>query len=260
MRCTLGDVPANCAQIAALAADASRHGCDALVLPEMCDTGYEMGVIQKTAAPWPGPAHDAVQKAAANNRIHIVAGLSEREGGDIFNSLAVFGTSGNLLSKYRKTHLFPVSPVCEDKNLKAGDSVSLVTIGPLRCGLMICYDLRFPELARTLTLQGAEVLIVCAAWPFPRVSHWITLAHARAIENQCYVMAVNHVGTDGTSTYCGSSRIVDPYGVVAAAGAEDLPSLIVGEVNPGLIKTVRERMPVLKHRREDVYDLKKLNR
>lgn len=253
MSCVLGDVAANCARMAASAAEARAQGCDVVVFPEMADTGYEVEVIREKAGAWDGAAFAAMREIAVKNQMHVVAGISEREGDKIYNTSAVFAPDGSLLGKYRKIHLFSVAPVSEEKSITAGNSLTLVDVGGFKVGLFICYDLRFPELARTLTLRGAEVLVIVSAWQFPRVVHWNTLLAARAIENQTYVVACNRIGTDGPTNFCGSSRIIDPYGVVVASGAEDRSELIVGEVKKDVLQWARERMPVLKHRRGDVY-------
>ncbi|MBI5775347.1 MAG: carbon-nitrogen family hydrolase [Verrucomicrobia bacterium] len=253
INCVPGDVVANCAEITAQARRAREQGCDAHVLPEMSDTGYTVEAIRASASAWDGAPFRAVSAAARECGLHIVCGLSEREGGRIYNSAAVFNPRGELVARYRKTHLFAVAPVSEDKVITAGDELVVVDIGGFRCGLMICYDLRFPELARALALKGADALVVCSAWQFPRLNHWITLIEARAIENQVYVVAANRIGTDGPTTFCGASRIVDPYGVTVAAAAEDRAQLITGDVNRETLDWARQRMPVMKHRRGELY-------
>ena len=128
-----------------------------------------------------------------------------------------------------------------------------IPIAGVSCGLTICYDLRFPEVYRKLALAGAEMIVLCAAWPLIRQSHWETLIRARAIENQLYVIAANRTGTDGVMTFCGSSRIVDPYGVIVASAAENREEVIYGEINTEIVRTVREKIPVFEDRRTDLY-------
>src|SRR5262249_42504345 len=124
----------------------------------------------------------------------------------------------------------------------------------LRFGLSICYDLRFPELFRTLAIQNdVNGFILSTAWPFPRVEHLKLLATARAVENQSYFIAANRVGTDNGVTFCGSSMIVDPYGVVKAAASPDIEELIFADVLEEVVNSVRDRMPVFAHRRGDLY-------
>ncbi|MCB0669497.1 MAG: hypothetical protein KDC80_26915, partial [Saprospiraceae bacterium] len=120
-------------------------------------------------------------------------------------------------------------------------------------GLMICYDTRFPEMARSLALAGAEIIIVPTAWPFPRVEHWQLLSRARAIENQCYVVTANRVGKDGQAIFCGNSRVIDPHGVVVSSASEDQEEIIYAEIKRDKLDFIRTRMPVFEHRRPDVY-------
>jgi len=253
MTCVLGDVPANCAQMVALTEQAARRGCDVIVFPEMSDTGYDVSVIEKAASAWDEKPLATLQAAAVKHGLHVVAGLSERDGKRLYNSTAVINPRGELTGKYRKAHLYTCAPVNEDRCFGAGDALAVVDIGGFRCGLMICYDLRFPELARALALKGADVLILTSAWLFPRVAHWNTLLAARAIENQVYVAGCNRVGTDAGTTFCGSSAIIDPYGIVVAAGATDRNELVIGEVSRDTLVWVRGKMPVLRDRRADLY-------
>lgn len=126
---------------------------------------------------------------------------------------------------------------------------------PCSIGLMICYDIRFPEIARILCLNGAEILFVPAGFPNPRMNHWRLLLQARAVENQVYVIGVNRVGHDNTSTYFGHSMIVDPWGeIISECG--DKEEIIYGDINPEQIKKVRKKIPCLQNRKEDVYTLR----
>lgn len=253
IKCSPGNSASNLEQIAALAETAARQACQVIVVPEMVDTGYEMAVIREKAAAWPGEPFRRLQKVARAHQIYLIAGISEREGDTIYNSIAAFDPAGELIGKYRKAHLAAYPPLNEDSCISPGNALGTISIGNMKWGLMICYDLRFPEMARTLTLNGAEALVLCAAWPFPRVTHWKTLTTARAIENQVYVIAANRVGTDGAATFCGCSCLVDPYGVLIASAAEDREELLMGEVQREVIATVRSRMPIFRHRRPDLY-------
>lgn len=256
IKCSLGDISANINQIAALTQQAKEKGCDVIVFPEMVDTGYEMSVIREKAASWDEAPFQSLQAIAAKNGIHVICGISEKEGEKIYNSIAAFNPGGELLGKYRKAHLAAYPPLDEDSCFSPGNSLAIITIGDMKWGLMVCYDLRFPELSRSLALKGAEVLVLCSAWPFPRVTHWKTLTCARAVENQAYLIAANRVGTDGMVTFCGSSCIIDPYGVIIASAAEDREALIVGEISHDHLISVRQRMPIFQHRRADLYQVK----
>ena len=148
------------------------------------------------------------------------------------------------------------APLDERPYFTAGDAFVSCKIDKLNLGLGICYDLRFPEVCRTLVVEHeANVFINSSAWPFPRVEHLRILALARAIENQSYLVLANRVGTDDGVTFCGSSVIIDPYGVVVAAASADREELIQAEISEKVIASVRDRMAVFDHRRKDLYGL-----
>jgi predicted amidohydrolase len=124
----------------------------------------------------------------------------------------------------------------------------------LRFGLSVCYDLRFPEVYRKLAVENdVNAFVISSAWPFPRVEHFRTLAMARAIENQSYVIVANRVGTDNGVSFCGSSAIIDPYGVIIASASQDREELIHAELSVDLVNSVRNRMEVFADRRRDLY-------
>lgn len=251
--CDPGQVDHNVHRIVDLIATAAGQGCDAIVFPEMSDTAYHMPTILTTASSWDGAVFHTIANAAARMRIVVFVGLSERDGANIFNSVAVIGTNGQLIAKYRKTHLIKVDPVFEHQFITPGDSATICTVGGFRIGLMICYDIRFPELARRLTLDGADILIVPAAFPAARINHWEILARARAIENQVYVAAVNRVGTDSGLTFGGNSRLFDPSGVPLAVGNEHDEGLLIGEIQTSRLMEVRDGLRVLQDRRPELY-------
>ncbi|MDY6911113.1 MAG: nitrilase-related carbon-nitrogen hydrolase [Chloroflexota bacterium] len=253
MKCYTGDVALNCAHVSDLVQHAHRLGCEAIVFPEMTDTGYDMNSIKETASPWTGLPFATARRAAKDCKMHVICGLSEREYESIYNSLAIFNPEGELIGKYRKTHLFSPDPVNENRYIVAGNSLEVVPIGDMKWGFMICYDLRFPEVSRQLLRRGAEVLVVCSAWPCSRESHWKTLTAARAIENQACVIAANRVGSDGPLTFCGSSCIIGPDGTPVIAGSSEKEELVIGEIDREAIINYRNITPFLKDRWDDLY-------
>jgi predicted amidohydrolase len=232
---------------------AAARGCDVVALPEMSDTGYHMPTIARTASPWDRGVYPEVAAVAAETRVTVVVGLSERVGGDIYNAVAVIGTDGELVAKYRKTHLFTAEPVCEQNYIRPGDSITLCNIVGFKAGFMTCYDIRFPELARRLALSGAEILVVPAAFPLTRVKHWETINACRAIENQVYIAAVNRVGDDEGLLFGGTSQLLDPYGTLLASASKTDETLIVGEVSRERLVEVRGEMKVFADRRQELY-------
>ena len=181
-------------------------------------------------------------------------GVSERDGSSIYNCQVLIDFSGDIAAKYRKTHLYAVAPVEEQTCFAPGHSFESFELGALHFGFSICYDLRFPEMYRKLvTEQNVEAFVISSAWPFPRVEHFRTLAMARAIENQSYVVASNRVGKDDDLWFCGSSAIIDPRGVVIAAASADREELIEADLSKELVVSVRRRVESLAHRRPELY-------
>jgi predicted amidohydrolase len=252
--CALGDLDANLRKIRDFSVRAKEFGADLVVFPEMADTGYAMPVIQACARPWSGGAVPELQKIAQGLSLAIVCGVSERDGTSIYNSQVFIDANGNVVGSYRKTHLFTAAPIGEDKCFSPGNELTSFPFGGLRLGLSICYDLRFPEVYRTLAIEGdVNVFILSSAWPFPRVEHFRILAIARAIENQSYVIVSNRVGTDEGVTFCGSSAIIDPYGVTIASASTDREELVQAEISEEAISSVRSKMAVFVQRRPDLY-------
>ena len=252
--CKVGDLNENVKKIREFSTRAKDAGVDLVVFPEMADTGYVMRAVQAHAARWSEGAVPQLQEIARTLSVAIISGVSEREGAAIYNAQVSIDPRGEIMTKYRKTHLFSPAPIEEHKCFTAGDAFTTFTMGGLRFGLSICYDLRFPEVYRTLAREdAADAFVISSAWPFPRVEHLRVLATARAIENQSYLILANRVGADDGITFCGSSAIIDPSGTIIAAASADREELIHAEVSTAVIESVRERMPLFEHRREDLY-------
>jgi omega-amidase len=252
--CTLGDIEANVGKMRDFIARAKDRGGELIVFPEMSDTGYSMSVIQKHATPWKQGAVPELKAIAEKFSIAIVSGVSERAEDCIYNSQVMIDARGEIVAAYRKSHLFAVAPIEEQKCFSRGTQLSDLAHGNFHFGFSICYDLRFPELYSALAVKkSANVFIISSAWPFPRIEHLRALSVARAIENQSYVILSNRVGKDEGVSFCGSSAIIDPYGVVVAAASSDREELLMGELSKEAIDSVRAKMPVFAHRRSDLY-------
>jgi predicted amidohydrolase len=252
--CSLGNPDANLLKVRDFSTRAKQAGAELIVFPEMIDTGYSMPIIQTHAASWTSGFVPGLQKAARELSIAIVSGVSERDGACIYNSQVFVDQQGQLVAKYRKTHLYAVAPVEEQTCFAPGDAFVSFACGDLHFGFSICYDLRFPEMYRKLvTEQKVGAFIISSAWPFPRLEHFRTLALARAIENQSYLIASNRVGKDDDLWFCGSSAIIDPRGVVVAAASADREELIEAEISEELVLSVRSRVESFAHRRPDLY-------
>jgi omega-amidase len=253
--CSLGDPAANLSKVR----DFSRRakdvgGAELIVFPEMTDTGYSMPVIREHASDWANGFVPGVQEIAKRISIAIVSGVSERDGSSIYNSQVFVDSYGNIAGKYRKAHLYAVAPVEEQTCFAPGDCFATFSLGGMRFGFSICYDLRFPEMYRKLAVeQKVGALVVSSAWPFPRDEHFRVLASARAIENQSYVIASNRVGKDDDLWFCGGSAIIDPRGVVIAAASADREEIIHADLSEELVLSVRRRVESFAHRRQDLY-------
>ena len=198
----IGNVKANMSKMLGMmeqAAAADRKP-DVIVLPEMWNTGYALDRIQELADPMGQETSRTLSEFARKHHIQVVGGsVAERIEDRIYNSMYVFNRSGEQIAKYSKMHLFRLMD--EEKFLQAGQQPVTFELEQLKAGASICYDIRFPELSRTLALGGAQALFVPAEWPHPRLHHWRTLLMARAIENQMYVVACNRVGTSGETDF-----------------------------------------------------------
>lgn len=254
IRCDVGNVAANLRRLGAFGQRAKQGGAEWMVFPEMSDTGYVMSVIREHASSWSKGAVPQLRSAARKLALGIIGGVSEREGEFIYNSQVVIDAHGEIVGKYRKAHLFRPRPVEEHKCFAAGAELATFEMGKLRAGLSICYDLRFPELYRALAFDGgANIFVISSAWPAARVEHLRTLAAARAIENQSYVVLANRVGTDGGVTFCGNSAIIDPGGKFLATAPADHEELLAVDVSKPTVARARKRMPVFEHTRAEIY-------
>lgn len=246
----LGDPAANLAHVSDLAAQAAAAGAELLVLPELWSTGYALDRAEELATPLDSGVFAELAKLARQHQIAICGSALSQGPGRPTNTAVLFGPDGAALGAYSKIHLFGL--MNEDQWLSPGNNAPVIDTPWGPTALAICYDLRFPELLRSYAVRGAGVVILPSEWPHPRGEHWRTLVQARAIENQCFVLACNRVGSDRANTFCGHSMIVDPWGAVVAEAAE-APTLLTATLDLSLIETVRSRMSVLRDRRPDLY-------
>lgn len=227
-----------------------------VVLPELWGpTGFGYRSWEERAESVDGPTAVAMSALAASCGITLHAGsIVERlpspgdEGRSLANTSLVFGPSGERLALYRKIHRFGFG-AGEPRLMEAGSSLASVVLpGGHQAALSTCYDLRFPELYRLQLDAGASLFVVPAAWPLPRVGAWTLLGRARAIENQCFLLACNSAGTHADTTMGGHSQVVSPMGEVLALAAVDEEVLQV-TIDLDEVARAREAFPVLADRR-----------
>ncbi|HYM69758.1 MAG TPA: carbon-nitrogen hydrolase family protein [bacterium] len=237
--------------------EAKRKGADVALLPEvfMAFLAPESPVTTaEVAEPADGPFVSALAAEARAQRLYVGCGIYETAPGErtrAHNTTVLLGPDGDLLLRYRKTHLYDAFGFRESDRIVPGAEPPGVVRTPLGTfGLLVCYELRFPELTRMVALAGADVLLLPAAWVAGALKeyHWVTLLAARAIENTIFVAAADQVGT----ICAGRSRLVDPMGVTLVDAGEEA-GVVVGEVDLERIARVREKLPALQHRREALY-------
>lgn len=236
------------------AAQAAGLGSDLILFPEgaMADYANTDGV-SAVAETLDGPFVRRLAAAARASGVIVVAGMYESIPGSerVYNTVVALGADGALLGAYRKIHLFDSFGVKESDRIEPGNGdVVLFSAGDVVCGIETCYDVRFPELSRHLADEGAQVILLPAAWfhGLLKESHWETLVRTRAIENTVYVAATDCVG----GAYSGSSMLVDPMGVPIVMIGEN-EGVVAGDVRLERLAHVRRTLPSREHVRPDIY-------
>jgi predicted amidohydrolase len=254
----LGEKEHNLAMCFARLEEAAAQGVELAVFPECAIPGY-MWDSAEEALPYaeeiPGPTTEAFERECARLNIHAITGLLEREGDTLFNAAILVGPDG-LVGSYRKTHL-PFLGV--DRFVTPGDEFKVFDTALGKIGLIICYDLRFPEVTRTLALAGADIVALPTNFPMAARLQCEIIAPARAAENRIYLLVANRVGKERWGEFCGRSQIVDPFGNRLAETDVTTETLLVADVD---LEKARDKDYVVPgeyelylfgHRRPDLY-------
>lgn len=245
--------------------EASSNGADLVVLPEMFNCPYNNDFFPKFAENYPGKTTNLLSKLAEEQNIYIAGGsIPEKDGENIYNTSYIFDRNGKLIGSHRKMHLFDIDieggiKFKESDTLGAGNKATVFETEFCKIGVAICYDMRFPELMRLMTLKDAEIIIVPAAFNMTTgPAHWHAIAKIRAMDNQVYfVTASPSRNTDSSYVAYGHSLIVDPWGETVSE-ADTKEEIIYATIDLERVKEVREQLPLLKHRREDIYLINEL--
>jgi len=252
-------VEQNCATAAHLIAQAARDGAELVALPEyFCVMGRsERDKLAVAETPGDGPIQSMLSDAAREHRVWVIGGTLPLRSPDpqrVLNSNGVYAPDGTLAARYDKIHLFRYDNgrerYDEGASILGGNVPTALQAGALRVGLSVCYDLRFPELYRELMHPPCDLLSVPAAFTYTTgMAHWELLLRARAVENQCYVIAAAQGGTheNGRRTW-GHSMVIDPWGQVLAVRPEG-EGVVLAELDLDRIAAVRTQLPALEHRR-----------
>ena len=254
MNMTLGVPDENFARVADLVERAMMDQPGVLVLPETWNTGFFPKDRLNELSDRDGCRTKAeIGALAAKYHVNIVAGsVSNVRDGNVFNTAFVFNREGECIASYDKTHLF--TPMGEDNYYTPGDHLCRFQLDGISCGLIICYDIRFPELTRSLTVQGLDMLFVVSQWPKVRTFHLRSLTTARAIENQMFVVCCNSCGVAGETVYGGNSAIIDPWGeTIALAGESE--EILSAECDLQVLESIRSTIPVFRDRRPELYNI-----
>lgn len=225
---------------------------DVIVLPETWNTGFfPVENLAELCDQEGKETKDRIGNLAKELHTNIVAGsVSNVKDGKVYNSAFIFDRTGSCVGEYDKIHVF--TPMQEDVYYQKGDHLCTFELDGHKCGIIICYDIRFPELARALALKDIEILFICAQWPAVRSFHWQLLTAARAVENQLFVAACNSCGTAGKTVYGGRSVILDPWGeTIKQGGAQE--EIFTGEIDFSKLQEIRSSINVFRDRRPDLY-------
>ncbi|MBP1970272.1 putative amidohydrolase [Virgibacillus natechei] len=226
---------------------------DVIVLPEMWTTGYTLSELKELADVDAEPTTSFLSDMAITYHVNIIGGsFANYKGEGIYNTSIVVDRQGVVVNEYDKIHLVPM--LDEPRYLTGGqEKVTTFELDGVKMGLIICYDLRFPELARSLALQDAQIMYVVAEWPAVRIEHWKTLQVARAIENQMYVVSSNRIGSYNGVDFGGSSMIIDPTGNPLRTGSETKEETIVESLALDTVSEIRKAVPIFSNRVPHLY-------
>jgi predicted amidohydrolase len=247
---TPGDVDANLEEMRRQTLAAAGRGGDLIIFPELFISGYNIGdAVRELAEEADGPAGQQVAEFARQAGIAVLYGYPERLGPDLYNSARLVDGNGKPRANYRKTHLYGDY---EKNCFRPGDSLVITSIDTIKIGILICYDVEFPEAVRALVSAGAEFIAVPTALmaDYCRVANQVV--PARAYESEIFVAYVNRCGIEGDTTYCGRSCLVGPDGRDILRAGESA-ELLIADVDRQAIASARETNPVLEDRRPDLY-------
>jgi len=236
---------------------AAKKGADLCAFPEFMmlytSSSQSAAELSKLAETINGEFVTSIANAARENSIFVVGTFYEKskKRNHVYDTAFLVNKSGKILSTYRKIHLYDALGFKESNKLTPGSKIVMPTKTSLgKLGMMICYDLRFPEMSRILASSGSEILIAPSAWVKGdmKEEHWLTINKTRAIENGCYVVAPDQVG----NIYCGRSIVVDPYGKILL-DMKKRQGIGIANISLDKVNKTRKVLPLLKNRRTDLY-------
>ena len=230
---------------------AANECVDVIVLPEMWNTGYALEQLDRLADEGGQKTRELLSRLAKKYQVNIVGGsVATKNNGKFLNTMYVVDRTGNIVAEYDKAHLFKL--MNEHLYMNEGKKTNVFELDGVTCGGVICYDLRFPEWIRLHTLIGAKIMFIPAQWPKKRIDHCQVLLQARAIENQCYIVAVNRVGKDPNNEFNGHSMVIAPWGELILSNQTEA-GIYYANLDLAEVDRVRKEIPVYQDRRTDLY-------
>ena len=240
------------------ASQASAQNTDIILFPEMFTCGFNYKANANYLAQNQSQFIEQICNIAKQNNIWLCGSVPFIKDKNFppCNRMLLVDNKGNICASYDKIHLF--SPFNENKHVYAGNNITVADTPFGKIGMAICYDLRFPEMWTAMMNANAQVVLLSAAWPHPRLRHWQVLTSARAIENQFFVVAVNQCGIENfggaKAEYFGASVAISPNGDIVSSCEIDTPNqLAIAKINLEEIDSARRKIPVQKDRRQDLY-------
>ncbi|MGE8080148.1 carbon-nitrogen family hydrolase [Peribacillus loiseleuriae] len=252
MNIAFGEPDKNFTTIEKYIEEAANAQVDVIVFPEMWNTGYALDQLDRLADREGSMTRKMLAQLAKKHQVNIVGGsVATKRGGKFFNTMYIVDRTGKIVAAYDKAHLFKLMD--EHVYLNEGQSMNVFEMDGITCGGVICYDVRFPEWIRTHTLNGAKIMFIPAEWPKQRIDHWQLLLQARAIENQCFIVAVNRVGKDPNNEFNGHSMVIAPWGELLISN-QTVEGILYAELDLEEVDRVRKTIPVYQDRRTDLYE------
>lgn len=241
---------------------AAEQGAELVVLPEMFCCLYQNSEFVRRKEPKGGQIWQALKEMAADNSVYLVGGsMPEEEGGKIYNTSFIFDPEGLQIGRHRKVHLFDIDvpggqQFFESRVFSPGNDVTVVDTAFGKVGVCLCFDIRFPELSRIMALQGAEAIIIPAAFNMTTgPAHWELHFRGRAVDNQLFMAGCAPArDVNGPYVSYGNSIVTDPWGRILGR-LDEKPGILVQEIDLDAIKAVREQLPLIKNRRKDLYHI-----
>ena len=259
MSSVIGDVDANCRKVYSIVSSQLDKGTDILVLPEVWNVGWACDYFQESAQYiYENKSINLLKDISKQYNVNIIGGsIIIKDNNKFYNTCPIIGRNGNIIALYSKMHLYSYYGCGEGKYVSAGDYPILVDIEGINYGITICYDIRFPEIYRAYRKAGADILVNCAAWGSKKPIPWEVMTKSRAVENQCYMLALTQSGhIKGEEYNLGESRIID-YKGEELKSIMDGEGIITSEINLNEMYEFRNNCTILDDVRDD-YEVKVL--